>query len=114
MFNHWHHDSGRRSLQPDLYEAFCAGLDVQQAEIDRLRTELRHVTESCKVFREEAQRLQAPSEPPRQGFLRPYVFADGRHRYERLPLCVCDDRRGPAGGVCGNCAAAIPSTKEQA
>lgn len=59
MFNHWHHDSGRRSLQPDLYEAFCAGLDVQQSEIDRLRTELRHVAESCKVFREEAQRMQA-------------------------------------------------------
>lgn len=49
--------------------------------------------------------------PPSSGasvLSRPRVLEDGRRVYENVPPCHCDDRRGPAGGVCGNCCGAIP------
>lgn len=27
---------------------------------------------------------------------------------EQIPICECQDRRGPHEGVCGNCGGAIP------
>ena len=42
---------------------------------------------------------------------RPYEYLDGDVRRVKtvlLPVCKCEDRRGPSGGVCGNCNGAIP------
>lgn len=40
---------------------------------------------------------------------RPHHNPDGSVNMLHLPECVCgQDRRGPAGGVCGNCGGAIP------
>jgi hypothetical protein len=39
---------------------------------------------------------------------RPYLRPDGKMDWVRLPICRCNGRRGPLGGVCGNCGNAIP------
>jgi hypothetical protein len=38
---------------------------------------------------------------------------DGRVRTVILDVCRCGDRRGPEGGVCGNCGNAIPNGNER-
>ena len=43
---------------------------------------------------------------------RPSLLPDGTIRWIELPVCHCADRRGPAGGVCGNCGNAIPEAEE--
>ena len=35
------------------------------------------------------------------------MFWDGREEITFIQGCECDNRRGPAGGVCGNCGYAI-------
>jgi hypothetical protein len=45
--------------------------------------------------------------------LRRYKEENGTTSWRRLPICECGEaQRGPAGGVCGNCAGAIPSCHE--
>lgn len=39
---------------------------------------------------------------------RPKAMPDGTTAQVSLPLCKCGNRRGPDGGVCCNCAGAIP------
>jgi len=49
-----------------------------------------------------AQRLANPRH------LRPRAMPNGSLKWEEVPECACEDRRGPKGGVCGNCGFAIP------
>lgn len=44
--------------------------------------------------------------------LRPLLLPGGTTIYEATPVCLCSARRGPLGGVCGNCGGAIPDEKE--
>jgi hypothetical protein len=46
-------------------------------------------------------------------FARALKLPNGQDIILSIALCSCDDRRGPAGGVCGNCRDAIPSDAEQ-
>ena len=39
--------------------------------------------------------------------LRPFITPAGIKTYIPLLFCTCDNQRGPAGGVCGNCGNAI-------
>lgn len=40
--------------------------------------------------------------------LRPLKLQNGTVEMALLDACECHDRRGPSGGVCGNCGGAIP------
>jgi hypothetical protein len=40
-----------------------------------------------------------------------YLKHDGTITTIVLEICHCEDRRGPANGVCGNCGKAIPKEK---
>lgn len=47
-------------------------------------------------------------------YSRPLLLPDNKGvKYVLLEECRCSNRRGPAGGVCGNCGNAIPSEKEK-
>lgn len=35
----------------------------------------------------------------------------GGEKFVGTPICECAERRGPKGGVCGNCLGAIPDDK---
>jgi hypothetical protein len=51
--------------------------------------------------------MRDDSEP--MTYRRPYLKPDGSVRDVYLPACKCGEaRRGPSGGVCGNCGDAIP------
>jgi len=45
---------------------------------------------------------------------RPLLLPSGQTVWIPVPACTCEDRRGPAGGVCGNCSGAIPNIAEKA
>jgi len=46
-------------------------------------------------------------------YSRPLLLPDGKGtKYVLLDECICGNRRGPEGGVCG-CGDAIPSKKEK-
>jgi hypothetical protein len=49
----------------------------------------------------------------RKELMRPYFMGETvPPRWIYLPVCKCKDKqRGPKGGVCGNCAGAIPDDK---
>jgi hypothetical protein len=48
----------------------------------------------------------------RKTLLRPLLLPNGTTDYTPLRVCDCgDERRGPAGGVCGNCGGAIPDAE---
>lgn len=57
-------------------------------------------------------RNMAPLDRPRH--LRPYKRQDGQELMITCIECCCEGRRGPVGGVCGNCSGAIPETKGDA
>ena len=40
-------------------------------------------------------------------FRRPYVLPGGQVIYQQLRECICKNRKGPDGGVCGWCCGAI-------
>lgn len=45
-------------------------------------------------------------------YLRPRKLESGLIDYDRVPECICPNRRGPAGGICGACNGAIPAPSE--
>lgn len=44
---------------------------------------------------------------------RPFIFPNGRRGLVSIEWCTCLNRRGPRGGVCGNCGCAIASQREE-
>jgi hypothetical protein len=52
------------------------------------------------------------TDKPWEQTYRPRALQDGGERLELVPWCKCSQRRGPRGGVCGNCGEAIPSDRE--
>jgi hypothetical protein len=51
----------------------------------------------------------------RRQYERPRVLPSGKIRYVLVSECECraEERRGPPGGCCGQCAGAIPGFREQ-
>lgn len=45
---------------------------------------------------------------------RPGLTPEGKSTYKAVPVCTCENKRGPVGGVCDNCGEAIPTKSEQA
>jgi len=43
---------------------------------------------------------------------RPLMLPNRMRKFVLVGWCKCDSRRGPLGGVCGNCGDAIPSQRE--
>jgi hypothetical protein len=44
---------------------------------------------------------------------RQWISHDGHHEWVAVHVCICDDKRGPKGSVCGQCGGAIATEFER-